>query len=189
MPMPESRKLLLGVCGAGNVTNLPNYLHAMRALGCDLRVLMTPSAEAILPAATVALVAPQVFTEAEHRFAPGHVALATWADQIVILPATAHMLGQAAHGLAGNLLASTLLASERPAVFFPSMNWRIWGNRIVQRNVAILRDEGHLVVEPVEETCWEIATSRLVKSPGMPSPTGAAEIVAAVLAVSLADDK
>lgn len=92
---------------------LPNYLHAMRALGCDFRVLMTTSAEAILPAATVALVAPQVFTEAEHRFAPGLVALATWADQIVILPATAHMLGQAAHGLAGNLLASTCGAGGR----------------------------------------------------------------------------
>jgi len=164
--------------------NLPNYLHALRPLGCEIRVLMTSSATAILPAATVALVASQVFTDGEHAFEPGHVALAVWADQIVVLPATAHVLGQAAHGMAGNLLASTLLAFEHPVVFFPSMNWRMWGNAAVQRNVARLRGDGHLVVEPEEETCWEIATSTLVKAPGVPSPTRAAEVVAAALAVS-----
>jgi phosphopantothenoylcysteine synthetase/decarboxylase len=94
------------------------------------------------------------------------------------------MLSQAAHGMAGNLLASTVLAFEHPVTFFPSMNRRIWGNRSVQRNVSRLRDDGHLVVEPVEETCRGIATSSLVKSPGLPSPARAAEIVAAVLAVS-----
>lgn len=172
------RRLLVVATGAANVVNLPSYLIALSAAhGHHVQVLMTRSAASILPPATVGQFCAQVYCDGTDDFSPGHVKLATWAEQVIALPATAHLLGQAAHGLAAGLVGATLLAHERPVTFFPSMNGRMWEKASVQRNVAQLRADGHNVVEPVRCVGWEIATASMRANPGLPAPAVVVRLV------------
>ncbi|WP_329134480.1 hypothetical protein OG552_19070 [Streptomyces sp. NBC_01476] len=171
-------RVLIGVCGSGNVLALPQYLLALRSgLDADIRVVMTRSAAALLPAPTVRLVCEQVYCDGQDELTAGHVSLAVWADRFVVLPATANMLGQAAHGLASGLLSSALLAHERPVLFFPSMNRRMWERPPVRRNVAQLRADGHVVAEPVPVAAWQIATQDVQENCGLPPPPTVAAMV------------
>ncbi|HWU10040.1 MAG TPA: flavoprotein [Streptomyces sp.] len=175
---PGLPRLLLGVCGSGNILALPQYLLALRTgPAAAVRVVMTRTAAALMPASTVRLVCEDVYVDGADELDPGHVALAAWADRVVLLPATANMLGQAAHGLASGLLSSTLLAHESPVLFFPSMNLRMWERPAVRRNVALLRADGHVVVEPVPVDAWQLSTRDVRKNLGLPAPATVAAMV------------
>ena len=175
----ERLRILVGVCGAGAVLVLQDYLARLRSRpGWQVRAVLTPAAARILPSATVGLMCDEVFSDGADGFRPGHVGLASWAHRLVVLPATANVLGQAAHGLAVDLLTTVLLAYDGPALFFPSMNERMWRRAPVVRNVEQLRADGHLVVEPVLRSCWELASSSMKVGPALPSPAEVADIVA-----------
>jgi len=77
-----------------------------------------------------------------------HISLADKADIIVIAPATANIIGKIANGIADDLLTTTVIASNAPVLFCPSMNCKMWENRIVQENVLKLKREGYYFVEP-----------------------------------------
>ena len=174
------RRLLLGVCGSGNVLAVPQYLMALRTgLGPDveIRMAMTRSAAALVPAATMRLLCPEVHCDGEDELTTGHVAPAAWAERLVVLPATANMLGQAANGLASGLLSSALLAHERPVLFFPSMNSVMWERPAVRRNVDRLRADGHAVVDPVPAPAWQIAAGDVRKNLGLPPPATVTAVI------------
>lgn len=184
--MPESEAspgtcLLVGACGSANMLSLPLYLYALRALpDCRIHVVMTATAARILPPETVRLVSDAVFCDGVDNFDPGHVRIARWADQFVVLPATANTLGQAANGLAGNLVTSALLAYDRPAIFFPSMNELMWEKPSVRRNVETLRQDGHHVIDPEPTEGWEVASADFRTMPGLPPPAVVAQLVLAI---------
>src|SRR5215210_3583150 len=128
-------RLLVGVSGSVAVLNLPAYLAVLRAdLASEVRVIMTPQAARMLPPSIVAPICDGVFLDQkpglERR--PGHVELARWSEMFVILPATANVIGQAAHGLATNLL-TTILASPRPVIFCPNVHPSMWNKAAVKR--------------------------------------------------------
>lgn len=174
------RRLLLGVCGSGNVLAVPQYLMALRTglgPGVEIRMAMTRSAAALVPAATMRLLCPEVHCDGEDELTTGHVAPAAWAERLVVLPATANMLGQAANGLASGLLSSALLAHERPVLFFPSMNSVMWERPAVRRNVDRLRADGHAVVDPVPAPAWQIAAGDVRKNLGLPPPATVTAVI------------
>lgn len=78
-----------------------------------------------------------------------HVALGRRADLVVIAPATADSLARMAHGLASDLLGTTLLATEAPVVVAPAMHPQMWEHPATRANVATLRDRGVHLVGPV----------------------------------------
>ncbi|WP_418517176.1 bifunctional phosphopantothenoylcysteine decarboxylase/phosphopantothenate synthase [Curtobacterium flaccumfaciens pv. flaccumfaciens] len=78
-----------------------------------------------------------------------HVALGRRADLVVIAPATADSLARMAHGLASDLLGTTLLATEAPVVVAPAMHPQMWEHPATRSNVATLRDRGVHLVGPV----------------------------------------
>jgi phosphopantothenoylcysteine synthetase/decarboxylase len=177
-PPARGMRLLVGVSGAANVCNLPNYLICLRTrLGCEVQVVMTEIAARILPPTTVRLFCNAVFCDGPHIFEPGHMALAAWADQVIVLPATANVLGQVAHGLASDLLCSTLLACPIPLVFFPSMNRLMWERASVQRNVTQLRADGHHIVEPEMTSGWEVMLQRVETVAGLVQPGKVADLI------------
>lgn len=106
-----------------------------------------------------------------------HVALARRADLLLICPATAHLVGALAHGLAEDLLGSLALALEarKPRLLAPAMNPEMWANPLVQRNVRILTEAGWRLIGPVSgaTACGESGPGRMAE---------AAEIAAAVRA-------
>ena len=139
---------------------------------------MTSAADAMLPASTVAHVCDGVFldrTQLELQKRPGHMELARWSDVFVVLPATANVLGQAANGIAPNLLTTTILASGKPVVFCPNVSSVMWSKRAVQRNIDTLVADGHLVVQPELAMAYEVESGEMQESWIMPDPETLAE--------------
>ena len=77
-----------------------------------------------------------------------HISLADKADIIVIAPATANVIGKIANGISDDLLTTTVMATNAPVLICPSMNCKMWENRIVQENVSKLKREGYYFVDP-----------------------------------------
>ncbi len=106
-----------------------------------------------------------------------HVKIAQEAKLIVVAPATANLLAKAAHGIADDLLTSTLLMSRAPLVFAPAMHTEMWHHSATRANVETLRERGALVIEPAE--------GRLTgadSGPGrLPEPVAIADLCHAVL--------
>lgn len=153
--------------------NLLSYLVILRAsLAREVRVIMTPAAHAMLPASTVALVCDGVFVDGSPTLEkkPGHVELARWSDMFLVLPASANLLGQAANGIAPNLLTTAILASIRPVIFCPNVNDAMWSKKAVQRNVQTLREDGHVVVEPELALVYEVDSGDMRESWVIPDP-------------------
>lgn len=156
--------LLVGVSGSIAILNLPRYLVVLKAtFAHEVRVIMTPAAARLLPPTTVALLCDEVLLDEEHprEKRSGHVELANWADMFLVLPASANTLGQVANGLAQNLLTTTVLASPVPVVFCPNLNETMWSKRAVQRNLQILEEDGHVVVQPARAPAYEVGTGEI----------------------------
>ncbi len=77
-----------------------------------------------------------------------HISLARKADLMLIAPCTANIIGKLANGVADDMLTTTALATIAPIVLAPAMNDRMYDNRIVQRNLGILREAGFIIAEP-----------------------------------------
>ncbi|GAA2384214.1 bifunctional phosphopantothenoylcysteine decarboxylase/phosphopantothenate--cysteine ligase CoaBC [Nonomuraea africana] len=107
-----------------------------------------------------------------------HVRLGQQADLVVVAPATADVLAKAAHGLAGDLLTTTLLTARCPVVFAPAMHTEMWEHPATVANVATLRARGSIVIDP--------AVGRLTGAdtgPGrLPDPAEIFEICRTVMA-------
>ena len=80
----------------------------------------------------------------------GHIALADLAELIVILPATANIIGKIANGIADDFLSTMVMASKAPVLFVPSMNVNMWENRALQNNIQALMERGYHLMEPGE---------------------------------------
>jgi len=107
-----------------------------------------------------------------------HVRLGRQADLVIVAPATADLLAKAAHGLAGDLLTTTLLTARCPVMFAPAMHTEMWEHAATRANVAVLRARGMIVAEP--------ATGRLTgadSGPGrLPEPAELFETAVRLLA-------
>ncbi len=104
--------------------------------------------------------------ELEQNGPMSHIALARWAEVILIAPATANTLAKIAHGVADDLLSTTLLASQAPLIFAPAMNSQMWLNDATQHNVALLSQRGATMIGPAagELACGETGEGRLVEN-------------------------
>jgi phosphopantothenoylcysteine synthetase/decarboxylase len=179
-------RILVGACGSVAVLNLHEYLLALRSgVGCELRALLTASAERFVRADAIGLFCDEVLTSrGRQALHVNHVDLAEWADLLLVLPATANILAEAAAGLAGSPLSAAILAAPRPVSFFPNMNWAMWENPAVQRNVTTLRGDGHVVIPPVERLAYQVARQAAGVSATLPGTAETVRIVSALLEVS-----
>ncbi len=112
----------------------------------SLRILLTHSAERFLSRPAVAWYADEVYGHDDEALNPTE--FARRCAGLVVLPATANMLSAAALGLAATPAQTAILAADQPALFFPAMNAAMWGKPTIQRHVAALRGDGHMVIEP-----------------------------------------
>jgi phosphopantothenoylcysteine decarboxylase / phosphopantothenate---cysteine ligase len=95
----------------------------------------------------------------------GHIELSRSADLVVVAPATADLLAKAAHGLANDLASTTLLATDKPVLYAPAMNVRMWLHAATQRNVARLQADGAHMLGPDEGdmACGEYGPGRMAE--------------------------
>ena len=95
-----------------------------------------------------------------------HISLSEWADMLLVAPATADLIGKLAGGLGGDLLTVTALAFDKPVLFAPAMNDRMWKNPVVQENISRLQEVlGYRLIEPGEGhlACGSIGPGRLAE--------------------------
>ena len=94
-----------------------------------------------------------------------HIDLAEWADVIVIAPATANIIGKLAHGIADDMVTTTLLATTKPVFLAPSMNVHMYQHPAVQENMEILASRGYEFIEPGEGylACGYVGKGRMAE--------------------------
>lgn len=147
-------RLLVGVSGSISAVLVPAHIAFLRrALVEHVDVIMTASASKLIGVPAMAACAGTMpFTDA---FAPQcdvripHIDLPRAADLMVVMPASANIIGKAANGIADDLLSTAILACAAPVVFAPCMNGQMWSNLAVRANVARLRQHGYHVIDPV----------------------------------------
>ena len=144
-------KILLGVTGSIAAYKACELVRLFVKGGDDVRVIMTKSAcEFVSPLTFQTLSRNPVGTgqfAPPTEWKPEHIAYAD-ADAVVVAPATANTIAKMAHGLADDLLSSTLLATRAPVFVAPAMNDGMWDNPATQANMALLKARGVTVIEP-----------------------------------------
>jgi phosphopantothenoylcysteine decarboxylase len=147
----NGRELIIGVTGGIAAYKTAGIVSHLVQQGAGVTVVMTRSAtELVGPKTFEALTGRRVAME---TFGPGahpHIDLAEAAELLCVAPATANILAKAAWGLADDLLSTLILAFDGPVLFAPAMNTRMWEKPAVQRNVARLREDGAVLVDPEE---------------------------------------
>ena len=146
----SAREIVLGVSGGIAAYKAASLLRLFTESGDRVTVVPTAAALKFVGAATwEALSGRPVSTEVfDNVDSVQHVRVGQHADLIVVAPATANTLAKAAHGLADDLLSTTLLASRAPVVFAPAMHTEMWENAATQANVRTLRERGYVVLNP-----------------------------------------
>jgi len=135
--MLAGRRVLVGVTGGIAAFKAAELVSALVKAGAEVRVVMTRAArEFVGPTTFRALTGYPVATDLWSQEADDHIALARWAELVVVAPVTAHTLARYANGLADDLLSTLLLASRAPLVLAPAMNTNMLTHPAVQANLA-----------------------------------------------------
>ncbi|HEY1330125.1 MAG TPA: bifunctional phosphopantothenoylcysteine decarboxylase/phosphopantothenate--cysteine ligase CoaBC [Actinomycetota bacterium] len=149
-PLLAGRTVLLGVTGGIAAYKAASLSRLLGEAGADVRVVMTPAATRFVgPDTFAALTRAPVHTGVFDRpEAVLHVRLAHDADVGVVAPATANLIARLAHGIADDLLTSTLLEASFPLVLAPAMHSGMWEHPATRSNVETLRARGVTMVGP-----------------------------------------
>lgn len=162
-------KILLGVTGGIAAYKSLVLLRLLMKAGHEVQVVMTDGAkEFISPLSFQALSGKPVrdaLFSAEQEAGMDHIALARWADLILIAPATANTLAKLRAGLADDLLSTLCLATDRPIVVAPAMNRLMWQHSATQENLDVLKSRGVKVIAPEsgEQACGEVGEGRMAE--------------------------
>ena len=150
--MLRDRRIVLGVTGGIAAYKAAELVRELVRRGAKVRVVMTDHAcKFVTPLTFETLSENPVATDlfwAPGDFGIAHIALAEFAQLVVIAPATANIIGKMAAGLADDLLTTVLLATDAPVLICPAMNAKMYANAIVKENLARLVSRGHMILEP-----------------------------------------
>ena len=150
--MLKGKTVLLGVSSSIAAYKAASLASMLVKQHADVHVLMTANAtQFISPITFETLTGHKALVDTFDRnfqFSVEHVSLAKLADVVMIAPATANVIAKLAHGLADDMLTTTVLACNCPKLISPAMNTRMYENPVTQDNLDILRGYGWQVVEP-----------------------------------------
>ena len=150
--MLENVKIGVFVMGGIAAYKVPELVRQLIKKGAQVQVAMTQSAqEFVTPLTLQVLTKRPVLTHTFDEREPSqvqHVAMADWCDLALVVPATANGLAKMVHGLADDVVTSTLLAVTAPILVVPAMNVHMYENPATQRNLAQLQADGLTIMEP-----------------------------------------
>lgn len=165
----NNKRILVGVTGGIAAYKSPVLVRRLRDAGAEVQVVMTAGAQAfITPLTMQAASGNRVHVDlldAEAEAGMGHIELARWADEILVVPATAHAMARFAVGLADDLLGTLLLATEARVWLAPAMNRVMWASAPVQANRAVLEARGVRILGPGDgsQACGEFGQGRMLE--------------------------
>jgi len=142
----------VGVTGSIAAYKSAELVRKLKQRGAEVTAVMTPAASQFISPLTLETlsgkpVASELFP-ATRRPDILHISLAKWADLMVVAPATANIIGKVAAGIADELLATVIMATQAPVLFAPAMNTAMFSNPILTANISKLRQYGYQFVEP-----------------------------------------
>lgn len=145
-----TRRIVVGVSGSISAYKATFIIRQLRAAGHEVKVVASAAAlkfigESTLAALSGAPVASQLFSDAG---AVEHVAIAEWAQLLLIAPASADLIAKLAVGRADDMLTTTALTTTAPIIISPAMHTQMWQHPATVANVEILRSRGVKVIEP-----------------------------------------
>lgn len=175
--MLANKHILLIVGGGIAAFKSLDLVRRVREKGAQVTPVLTKAgSEFVTPLSLAALSASKIYQDLFNltdEAEMGHIELSRAADLVVIAPATADLMAKMAGGYANDLASTLLLATDKRVLIVPSMNVRMWEHPATRRNLAMLQDDGILVVGPNEGdmACGEYGPGRMAEVP---------EIIAAI---------
>ena len=165
----ENKRILLCVTGGIAAYKAVALTSKLTQMNAQVKVIMTENAaKFVTPLTFQAISRNPVYIDTFHEIDPekiAHIDLAEWADVVVIAPATANMVGKLAHGIADDMVTTTLLATMKPVFLAPSMNVHMYHHPAVQKNMEILAARGYHFIEPDEGylACGYVGKGRMAE--------------------------
>ena len=165
--MLEGKTVLLGVSGSIAAYKTAYLASALKKLDADVHVLMTQNATNFInPITFETLTGNKCLVDTFDRnfeFSVEHVSLAKQADVVMIAPASANVIGKLAHGIADDMLTTTVMACQCKKIVAPAMNTRMFENPVVQDNLKILDHYGYEIVSPATGylACGDTGTGKM----------------------------
>jgi phosphopantothenoylcysteine decarboxylase/phosphopantothenate--cysteine ligase len=152
--MSELKTIAIGITGGIAAYKVTELVSRLVKKGFQIEVIMTEAATKLVAPLTFSTLSGnpvryEMFQEKVGERVE-HVSLAERADLIVVVPATANIIGKAANGIADDLLSTTIMAAQCPVMYFPAMNTMMWEHPVQQENIAKLRNLGFAVIDPDE---------------------------------------
>jgi phosphopantothenoylcysteine decarboxylase/phosphopantothenate--cysteine ligase len=163
------KRILLIVTGGIAAYKSAFLVRALIRGGAEVRVVMSEAASKLVTPLTFEVLSGNPVPRGlfARREGPGveHVELASWAERVIVAPATADFLAKAAIGLGDDLASTVLLAARCPVLFAPSMNDAMWRSAAVRRNIGMLAGDGAGFIEPGsgELACGDLGPGRMAE--------------------------
>ena len=167
--MLQGRRILLIIAGGIAAYKCLELIRRLRDRGAAVRCVMTEAAkDFVTPLSVASLSEDKVYGDLwslTDESEMGHIRLSREADLVVVAPATADLIARMAAGMADDLAATTLLASDKPVLIAPAMNAMMWAHPATQANLATLAARGVLQVGPGagELACGEVGFGRMAE--------------------------
>lgn len=163
----KNKSILLGVSGGVAAYKTVELVRRLKDEGASVTVIMTEAAGHFITPLSLEVASHNRVYNSLVKEPMAHIDLPSKADVMVIAPATANIIAKFAHGIADDLLSTCLLSYQGITVVAPSMNWKMYGNQIVQENLRKLKSLGVIQVGPVKGTlaCGEEGLGRLSDIP------------------------
>ncbi|MFZ5616610.1 MAG: bifunctional phosphopantothenoylcysteine decarboxylase/phosphopantothenate--cysteine ligase CoaBC [Pseudomonadota bacterium] len=164
------RRILLIIGGGIAAYKALELIRELSKRGVRTRAILTKAgAEFVTPLSVGSLTGDKVYCDLFNltdEAEMGHIELSRSADLVVVAPATADLMAKAANGLASDLASTALLATDKPVLYAPAMNVRMWEAKATQRNLRALIDDGAMIVGPNEGemACGEWGPGRMAEA-------------------------
>lgn len=165
--MLEGKTVLLGISGSIAAYKIAYLASALKKLHADVHVLMTRNATNFInPITFETLTGNKCLVDTFDRnfqFQVEHVSIAKKADVVMIAPASANIIGKLAHGIADDMLSTTIMACRCKKFISPAMNTNMFENPIVQDNLKTLEHYGYEVIDPAVGylACGDTGTGKM----------------------------
>lgn len=165
--MLKGKTVLLGVTGSIAAYKIANLASMLVKLHCNVHVIMTENATNFIhPITFETLTNNRCIVDTFDRnfqYNVEHVSLAKQADVVLVAPASANVIAKLAHGIADDMLTTTVLACTCKKIVSPTMNTQMYNNPITQDNITTLRHYGFEVIDPASGflACRDIGAGKM----------------------------
>ena len=163
------KRILLVISGGIAAYKSLELIRLFRKSGTDVKCVATESALTFVTSGSVEYLSGNPLRtsleDREQEMKMGHIELARWPDKVLVAPATANIISSVANGLASDLAQTILMATTKPIIFAPSMNVRMWENKLLQKNIEVLRSINIEFLGPTEGemACGEFGLGRMME--------------------------